>query len=322
MVEANDHCEFCHSNSGSFRVQSKAVLLTYNGVRDMSMWAAFKAAVSANLKRWGVLYYGASLERCRNGKLHVHIMLQFHKKIDQPRATFEVLALKPNVRPGGGDYLHEKWVSHHAQSDINRGFFYVFANKRGTVLDDAGEAIYWGNYGPDWYEHTKFHFEVNATWPQKLWKRHKLDHDVWEAYMLLCREGLQARQNNLKRVREAEQKRDNAAERKAVVARFQADPSKVVEFKTFAVIEQWRKIMLEERQRYPILIIVGESLLGKTQLAKSIFHSPLQLNIGTLALLQDAMRTFNRKRRGSMVLDDARDLEFSEQPPARAAEPI
>ena len=43
--------------------------------------------------------------------------------------------------------------------------------------------------------------------------------EVWrsegkgEAYMVLCRDGLHARQNNLNRVREAEEKRENAAER-------------------------------------------------------------------------------------------------------------
>ena len=84
-------------------------------------------------------------------------------------------------------------------------------------------------------ERMKYHDDVNALWPQKLWKRHKLDHDVWETYTLLCREGLQARQNNLKRVREAEEMRDAAAERDEVVKRFQSDPSKVLPFKTFPV---------------------------------------------------------------------------------------
>ena len=104
----------------------------------MAGWEAFKHAVGARLKAWRVLYFGATLERCRNGKLHVHLMMQFHIKVGEPRATFEVLGLKPNVRPGGGDYLQEKWSGDQAQTHINRGFFYVFANKKGTVLDDKG----------------------------------------------------------------------------------------------------------------------------------------------------------------------------------------
>ena len=276
----------------------------------MAGWEAFKKAVGARLKAWRVLYFGATLERFRNGKLHVHLMMQFHIKVDEPRATFEVLGLKPNVRPGGGDYLQEKWSGDQAQTHINRGFFYVFANKKGTVLDDKAEPIYWGNYGPDWCEHTKYHYEVKVAWPQQLWKRHKLEHEVWEAYMVLCRDGLHARQNNLNRVREAEEKRENAAERAAVVKRFKADPSKIRPFKTFSVIETWRAIMLQERQRYPILVIVGEPDKGKTQLAKSIFPCPLQLDIGILTVFPNVMRSFSRKKHGSIVLDDIRDMKF------------
>ena len=125
LVEADGLCEYCGEDSGPFRVQARAVLLTYNGVKNMSDWEAFKAAVGERLKDWKVKYYGATLERCRNNKLHIHLMMQFHQAVDEPRATYEVLGLKPNVRPGGGDYLHQKWTGENAQSHIDRGFFYV-----------------------------------------------------------------------------------------------------------------------------------------------------------------------------------------------------
>ena len=133
VVEASGLCEFCGEDSGEFRVEAKAVLLTYNGVDDMSVWESFKTAVAASLKAWTVKYYGATLEECKNHKLHVHLMLQFHNKVDEPRSTFEVLGLKPNVRPGGGDYLHQKWTGDNAQTHIDRGFFYV----RGFLITRA-----------------------------------------------------------------------------------------------------------------------------------------------------------------------------------------
>jgi len=310
LIEAQNLCHFCDEDSGSFRVQARAVLLTYNGVGDLGVWESFKTIVGASLKQWCVKYYGATLEQCRNGRHHIHLMLQFHSPIDQPRATFEVLGLKPNVRPGGGDYLDEKWTGQNAQTHINRGFFYTYANKKGTVLDEDGKPIYWGNYGPDWCDSTKYKFQVNARWPENLWKRHKLEHEQWEEYLELCRDGVQARQNNLRRVREAEEKRENAAEREEVVKRFRADPAMVRPFKTFPVIETWRTLMLDERMRYPILVIIAETTKGKSQLAKSIFPMPLTLDIGDLTFFPDLMRTFRRKKHGAIVLDDVRNLKF------------
>jgi hypothetical protein len=155
LMEAQGLCEFCSEDSASFRVQARAVLLTYNGVDDFAVWESFVASAGAKLKEWRVQYYGATLEECKNHRYHIHLMLQFHNKIDEPRATFEVLGLKPNVRPGGGDYLDEKWTGENAQIHINRGFFYVYSNKIGTVQDEDGKPIYWGNYGPDWCETTK-----------------------------------------------------------------------------------------------------------------------------------------------------------------------
>eukprot|EP00973_Karenia_brevis_P041466 5737303-Karenia_brevis.AAC.2 len=70
IMEAHGSCEFCNEESKQFRVQAKAVLLTYNGVRDMAGWEAFKEAAGARFKAWRVLYFGATLERCRKDKLH------------------------------------------------------------------------------------------------------------------------------------------------------------------------------------------------------------------------------------------------------------
>ena len=59
LVEAHGLCEYCGEDSGAFRVQAKAVLLTYNGVEDVSVWDSFKTVVGARLREWKVRYYGA-----------------------------------------------------------------------------------------------------------------------------------------------------------------------------------------------------------------------------------------------------------------------
>ena len=193
---------------------------------------------------------------------------------------------------------------------VDQRTLHVYANKIGTVQDTNGLPIYWGNYGPDWCSSTKYHFQVNARWPENLWRRHKLEHDQWDEYIELCRDGVQSRQNNLKRVREAEEKRANAAEREENMKAFRTDPEKNRPFKQFPEIEAWRAIMAEERMRYPILVIIADTNLGKTQLAKSLYPDPLTLDIGPLMFFPDRMRLFNRKKHGAIVLDDVRDMKF------------
>ena len=62
--------------------------------------------------------------------------------------------------------------------------------------------------------------------------------------------------------------------------------------------------------RYPILIIMGPSFTGKTELAKSLFRMPLELKIGALMHFPNAMRRFCRRTHDGIVLDDVRDLAF------------
>ena len=63
-----------------------------------------------------------------------------------------------------------------------------------------------------------------------------------------------------------------------------------------------------------MLVIHGESLMGKTELAKSWFKNPLTLKVGGLVhTFPSAMRSFDRKGHDGVVLDDVRDLEFIAQ---------
>jgi hypothetical protein len=112
------------------------------------------------------------------------------------------------------------------QESIDRGFFYVFANKVslaparacmqwfrlyvsmrgfkaprpgmasvmryqvGTVLDDDGPCVA-GNYMPCWTPaaHT---YPVQGKWPEKLWKARKLSHEQYEAGQSLSRKSMHA----------------------------------------------------------------------------------------------------------------------------------
>ena len=62
--------------------------------------------------------------------------------------------------------------------------------------------------------------------------------------------------------------------------------------------------------RYPILIVLGPSRAGKTEWAKSLFASPLEIKIGSLTFFPDKLQEFKRGVTDGLVLDDVRDLQF------------
>ena len=62
--------------------------------------------------------------------------------------------------------------------------------------------------------------------------------------------------------------------------------------------------------RYPVLLVIGESLSGKTEWAKSHFKNPLELKVGALPFYPNRMRAFNRKKHDGLVLDGVLDMNF------------
>ena len=72
----------------------------------------------------------------------------------------------------------------------------------------------------------------------------------------------------------------------------------------------WVKSFGTVRDRYPFLLLVGPSRAGKTEYAKSLFKSPLEVKVGTLEQFPEGVRKFNRKTHDALVLDDVRDLEY------------
>ena len=72
----------------------------------------------------------------------------------------------------------------------------------------------------------------------------------------------------------------------------------------------WLRGFAADALRYPLLIILGPSGVGKTEFAKSLFQRPLELKVGALTHFPDGMRAFDRKVHDGLVLDDVRDLRF------------
>ena len=72
----------------------------------------------------------------------------------------------------------------------------------------------------------------------------------------------------------------------------------------------WLGLFKTDKLRYPILVVMGASMSGKTEFAKSLFRKCLQLKIGKLMTWPESLRSFDRQAHDGLVLDDVRDLEF------------
>ena len=118
----------------TFRIHNVAVLLTYSlGKASSSIWHRFVAKVEACRQQWKVKHWSATLEESESGARHVHLMLQFFQRIDVPSSTFAFEGVKPNARPAWTDYLGAPFARRNMQEALDRGFFYVWADKVGTV---------------------------------------------------------------------------------------------------------------------------------------------------------------------------------------------
>ncbi len=83
--------------------------------------------------------------------------------------------------------MGEGFCKKKMQDSINRGMFYVFADKVGTQRSDGGRECVAGNYGPPWATFP-YKYAVKARWPETLWRAMKLSHGTWEEYLYLCRQ--------------------------------------------------------------------------------------------------------------------------------------
>ena len=264
-----------------YRIRSTAVLLTYHGIAE-DAWQAFLAFVSSHLTEWGVAKWCASMEISFNGA-------------------------RPNA--SSTDVCGEGLSGKQLQRCVDRGMFYVFADKIGTVFGCDGLPCTQGNYLPCWARCDKT-YQVLGKWPETLWKQRKVTSATYEKLVIRTRDGVVSRKRNLEACREHE---EAAASQLAVaerVARIRSNPSLYQPFARVPDAEEWLKLFEVDALRYPILVVLGPSRAGKTEWAKSLFKHPLELKIWTLEFFPDSMRQFKRGVHDGLVLDDVRDLVF------------
>lgn len=190
------------------------------------------------------------------------------------------------------------------------GHFYVWADKLGTLRSPStGKQCVAGNYEPCWTQALN-KYAVLGSWPEKLWKSHKLSHERFEEYLFSCRDGVTHRKRNLDACRAREEQASAQAELEARAKRIRSSPSLFQAFPEIPAATAWKAAFAQDALRYPILVVLGPSRSGKTEWVKSLFSNPLELKVGTLSHFPEGMRSFSRKRHDAVVLDDVRDLAF------------
>jgi len=119
--------------------------------------------------QWRVRYWTATLETNKDGRHHAHLMLQFFGERDTTVQPFFFEGLRPNAQ--ANDYFGEGWCSKPGryQVSLDRGHFYVYANKKGTVVDDGSALCVAGNYTPAWTDGA-------STYVVKAWVHERVQH--------------------------------------------------------------------------------------------------------------------------------------------------
>ena len=136
------------------------------------------------------------MEMCRRRRPHLHAMVQFRKAVDLPSRDFAFRGISPNARPSWVDYCRQGLGKRNPQRSLDRGFFYVFANKIGTCIDSGGHLCVRGNYGPAWGD-WPYLYEASGEWAETLWRRYQLAHAHARAYIIKCRGRAPARLRNV-----------------------------------------------------------------------------------------------------------------------------
>ena len=92
--------------------------------------------------------------------------------------------------------------------------------------------------------------------------------------MWACRDGVVSKRKNFESVREHEAEKLEAQEMAANVKRIRSNPAIYREWPLNPEAVAWLDRFKVDALRYPILIVLGPSLTGKTEWVKSLFQRP------------------------------------------------
>ena len=295
-------------------------MMTFHGLfLTLALFADFVAWIKRSIHSWGVKYWSATAEECPKtaGRIHYHLFLQFYKAIEWTSNeclwfTTAFGTSKPNVQD---NYLatidNIQYNKKNARGAINRsilgGHFYVVMDKIGSLASETNFHP-WVDYSPD--------SRRLDGWLQQ----GKLTREMWLYYRSKCVTGFSHALADFDAVVKFENRKreaDMEAFIESTRKRVMANPSIFVRYPPVAAVENWKELFpkdpsdtTKDRARYPFLVIIGQSGLGKTDWAVSLFKKPFVLRIGKTTQWPSHFRSYDFFENDAIILDDVRDAQF------------
>ena len=260
--------------------------------------------------------YTASMEKSMHSGLadryHFHFFVEMKERVDwknaKPKLRYTLddgTEINPNIRTNNYDQDGEGGSAPRGRNfrdSLNGGHFYLSCAKIGKVDHVT-------NYDPfvDFYPSVRlvdgFVAKGKITPDTWLFYRDKLTLNFHTAFETM----------RAKRRYQAEVEHARMMEESAEIEKRLRESDEYKEFPAHPLVESFKARFAKDEMRYPVLLILGPSHLGKTEFAKSIFRHPLLVEVGATAFVPDTMRTYRRygeARHDAIVFDDVRNMRF------------
>ena len=295
-----------------YKVHSKAFMVTYNSrTFTPQVWPRFHAFMKSMAGKLGASGWTACLEQSLHAQplaqpgpsrpvYHTHGYFLWEDGEGVRLANTDDLVFA-SVRPRV-DTCRVRNPAHFRQASLH-GLWYVHVLKLGTVESD-------GNYLP-WRQ-----YQPRADWLVSLWSEHKLSHDMFETYSATFRTGHAARMQDLAAVRRTEKTaavRAHVRREKELLEQF----CPLAEFKAFPEVDLFVAHFTRTLRRRPILIILGATGLGKSELAAHILRRVagvlglsdfLEVTVQSNASLD--LSAYDVEQHAGILLDGVGDLQM------------
>ena len=293
--------EFYNKSKGSFRLQSKAFMMTFNSLKfepTAALWTRFVGWVKDRCEKFRAKYWSCTMEESLHaheiGRVHLHAYWSWtsEKGVDHNNTDAWCFdGVRPRV-----DVNSEQRGPFEWKRACQHGHFYVQVKKLGT-LESAT------NYPPweaDWIP--------EAWWATALWKKHKLSHEDYLRLSVKLRDQHDRRKACVDAVVAAESAMafadEQMAARKAIAKRslpFRPLPPE---------IEMFRMQHGEINDRYKLLVLWGPSRTGKSRWARSLYGDDRTLVIDIQHADHPDLRAYKRGGHLCLLLDEMSSPKF------------
>ena len=245
-----------------FRLHSKAFMLTHNSRSfTRETWSTYRSWTEALAKKYGASAWAACLEESEHARgsvetkvYHAHSYLLWEDGVGiqlQDLTPLKFGEVKPRV-----DKCVQVANGRCPRTAALQGYYYVSVKKSGTVEADAAWQP-WKDYQP------------LKTWLTSLYDSRKLTHEQYKKLSVQFRSGHAKRKYDAVEIErdELELAIDEHVEKEHEALR---EENPLQGFRTFDVVTEYVASFQQRLWRRPVLVIVGGTNLGKSQLARHV----------------------------------------------------